>query len=48
MISKIINSNPSVVVSMFGVYLNRKDSYSMKPKGWVSDMVSIEYSEGSV
>ncbi|KAK8467516.1 hypothetical protein PHAVU_007G072700 [Phaseolus vulgaris] len=28
-------------LSMFGVYLNRKDSYSMKPKGWVSDMVIL-------
>ncbi|KAL2601910.1 hypothetical protein AAZV13_10G195100 [Glycine max] len=26
---------------MFGVYLNRKDSYTMKPKGWVSDMVIL-------
>ncbi|KAH1230665.1 hypothetical protein GmHk_10G030066 [Glycine max] len=28
-------------LSMFGVYLNRKDSYTMKPKGWVSDMVIL-------
>ncbi|TKY51321.1 putative ubiquitin-specific protease 1B [Spatholobus suberectus] len=31
----------SVLVSMFGVYLNRKDSYTMRPKGWVSNMVIL-------
>ncbi|XP_014627788.1 uncharacterized protein [Glycine max] len=31
----------SVLVSMFGVYLNRKDGYTMKPKGWVNDMVIL-------
>lgn len=33
---------------MFGVYLNRKDSYTMKPKGWVSDMVGIKNAEGLI
>ncbi|KAK7343699.1 hypothetical protein VNO77_12651 [Canavalia gladiata] len=31
----------SVLVSMFGVYLNRKDSCTMKPKGWISHMVIL-------
>ncbi|KAE9611317.1 putative Ulp1 peptidase [Lupinus albus] len=31
----------SVLVSMFGIYLNRKDSYTLRPKGWVSNMVIL-------
>ncbi|XP_027364165.1 putative ubiquitin-like-specific protease 1B [Abrus precatorius] len=31
----------SVLVSMFGLYLNRKDSYTMRPKGWISHMVIL-------
>ncbi|XP_027935603.1 putative ubiquitin-like-specific protease 1B isoform X1 [Vigna unguiculata] len=35
------NEELSVVVSMFGVHLNRRDIYTMKPKGWVSNMVIL-------
>lgn len=31
----------SVLVNMLGVYLNRKDSYTMNPKGWVNNMVVL-------
>ncbi|XP_022641320.1 uncharacterized protein LOC106771233 isoform X2 [Vigna radiata var. radiata] len=35
------NEELSVVVSMFGVHLNRTDTYTMKPKGCVSNMVIL-------
>ncbi|XP_019442119.1 PREDICTED: uncharacterized protein LOC109346784 isoform X3 [Lupinus angustifolius] len=31
----------SVLVSMFGIYLSRKDGYTLRPKGWVSNMVIL-------
>ncbi|KAK7270475.1 hypothetical protein RIF29_23647 [Crotalaria pallida] len=31
----------SVLVNMFGVYLSRKDSYTLRPKGWLNDMVIL-------
>ncbi|XP_061364469.1 putative ubiquitin-like-specific protease 1B isoform X4 [Gastrolobium bilobum] len=31
----------SVLVSMFGLYLNRKDSSTLRPKGWISNTVIL-------
>ncbi|XP_020208590.1 putative ubiquitin-like-specific protease 1B isoform X2 [Cajanus cajan] len=36
-----VHDELSVLVSMFGVHLGRKDSHTMRPKGWVSFMVIL-------